>query len=166
MSVPDIDEGQSAACPRCGHLITSRPAHGLQRALAFSIAAAIFLAIALVFPFLSFSSSGVESVMTLPQASFTIYEERSAALAVIIFVAIIGAPALLLLSVLALTLPIVLDKRVTWLRAIGRVVFTLREWNMVDVFIIGVIVSLVKIAKLATVVLGLSFWPQIRSPSS
>jgi paraquat-inducible protein A len=29
---------------------------------------------------------------------------------------------------------------------------------MVEVFIIGVIVSLVKIAKMATVTLGLSFW--------
>ena len=32
---------------------------------------------------------------------------------------------------------------------------------MVEVFIIGVIVSLVKIMKLATVILGISFWAYI-----
>lgn len=148
-------------CPRCGGLISSRPKQGMQRALAFTIAAIIFLVISLLYPFLSFSSSGVESVMTLTEASFTIYQEDSPFLAAIIFITIIGAPGLLLVALLALTLPIVLDKRAPWLPIVGRAVFTLSEWNMVEVFIIGVIVSLVKIAKLATVVLGLSFWAYI-----
>ena len=39
--------------------------------------------------------------------------------------------------------------------------FSLNNWAMVEVFVVGVIVSLVKIAKLATVVLGLSFWAYI-----
>jgi paraquat-inducible protein A len=34
----------------------------------------------------------------------------------------------------------------------------LDHWVMVEVFAIGVIVSLVKIADMATLVLGLSFW--------
>ena len=34
----------------------------------------------------------------------------------------------------------------------------MQHWVMAEVFIIGVIVSLVKIATMATVTLGLSFW--------
>ncbi|MEZ5501490.1 MAG: paraquat-inducible protein A [Halioglobus sp.] len=36
--------------------------------------------------------------------------------------------------------------------------FLTQNWSMVEVFIIGVIVSLVKIAAMATVVVGISFW--------
>ncbi|MGI9290664.1 MAG: paraquat-inducible protein A [Gammaproteobacteria bacterium] len=142
-------------------MITQFPRQGIQRTLAFSIAAAIFLIISLVYPFLSFSSSGLESVMTLPEASLTIYKDGDLPLAVIIFGTIIGAPALLLCALLALTFPLVIQKSVPWLRSTGKLVIFLNEWNMVEVFIIGVIVSLVKIAKLATVILGLSFWAYI-----
>lgn len=161
ITVPHVAEGERAVCPRCDSMITQRPRSGLERALAFSVAAAIFLIISLLYPFLSFSSSGLESVMTLPQASFTIYEERSTALAVIIFITIIGAPALMLFSLIALTVPLVLKLRVPWLRGVGKLLTVLTEWNMVEVFIIGVIVSLVKIMKLATVILGISFWAYI-----
>jgi paraquat-inducible protein A len=129
--------------------------------MSFSIAACVFLAISLAFPFLAFSSSGVESVMTLPEASLTIYRERDPLLAAIVFVTIIGAPGMLLFAILALTTPLILRKKASWLKGIGKFVFLMAEWNMVEVFIIGTIVSLVKIAKLATVTLGLSFWAYI-----
>jgi paraquat-inducible protein A len=45
--------------------------------------------------------------------------------------------------------------------AAGRLVFTLEPWSMAEVFVIGAIVSLVKIAAMAGVVLGLSFWAYI-----
>jgi paraquat-inducible protein A len=161
ITVPEIAEGERADCPRCGGLITARPRNGIQRALAFALAGVIFLIISLLYPFLSFSSSGLESVMTLTEASLTIYEERSTSLAIIIFAAIIAAPAVMLAAILALTLPLVLKIRVPWLREAGKLLTVLTEWNMVEVFIIGVIVSLVKIMKLATVIMGLSFWAYI-----
>jgi paraquat-inducible protein A len=161
ITVPEIGEGERADCPRCGGLITARPRNGIQRALAFALAGVVFLIISLLYPFLSFSSSGLESVMSLTEASLTIYEERSTSLAVIIFVTIIAAPAVLLAAILALTLPLVLKIRVPWLREVGKLLTVLTEWNMVEVFIIGVIVSLVKIMKLATVIMGLSFWAYI-----
>ena len=34
----------------------------------------------------------------------------------------------------------------------------MNSWSMVEVFVIGVIVSLVKIGAMATVVLGIAFW--------
>ena len=37
-------------------------------------------------------------------------------------------------------------------------IFQWQGWAMAEVFIIGVIVSLVKLAMMATVVLGASFW--------
>jgi paraquat-inducible protein A len=37
----------------------------------------------------------------------------------------------------------------------------LSPWSMVEVFVIGVLVSLVKIAAMATVILGVSFWAYV-----
>jgi len=51
--------------------------------------------------------------------------------------------------------------RAPWLVPAGRLLFWLSPWSMVEVFIIGVLVSLVKIAALASVVLGISFWAYV-----
>lgn len=39
--------------------------------------------------------------------------------------------------------------------------FILTPWSMVEVFLIGVLVSLIKIAAMAEVILGISFWAYI-----
>ncbi|UCG72825.1 MAG: paraquat-inducible protein A [Chromatiales bacterium] len=157
IDVPEIQEGERALCPRCGHTLTQRPRQGFERALAFAIAGCVFFVIALAYPFLTLSSGGIENVMTLPEASIAIYREQDPILAVIVFVCIIALPIALLATVIALVTPLVLQRRAQWLPRLGKLMFKLNEWAMVEVFVIGTIVSLVKIAKLAKVELGLSF---------
>jgi len=157
VAVPAIREGERAECPRCGHTLTQRPKHGLERALSFALAGCVFFAISLAYPFLTLSSGGIENVMTLLEASIAIYREQDPILAVIVFVCIIALPIALLAAVIALTTPLLLRRRVQWLPRLGKLMFKLNDWAMVEVFVIGTIVSLVKIAKLAKVELGLSF---------
>lgn len=161
VALPVIQEGERAECPRCGHLLTARPRQGFERALSFALAGCVFLVISLSFPFLAFSSSGLENVMTLPEASLAIYRQHHAGLAAIIFVAIIALPIGLLAAIIVLIIPLVVGRRASWLPQVGKLMFKLNDWAMVEVFVIGAIVSLVKIAHLATVVLGLSFWSYI-----
>jgi paraquat-inducible protein A len=161
VAVPDIQEGERALCPRCGHTLTQRPKQGFERALAFAIAGCVFFAMSLAYPFLTLANGGIENVMTLLEASAAIYREQDPILAAIVFVAIIALPIALLVSIIALVTPLLIDKPVSWLPRLAKTMFWLNDWAMVEVFVIGVIVSLVKIAKLATVILGLSFWAYI-----
>ena len=158
IAVPDIQEGERALCPRCGHTLTQRPRQGFERALAFAVAGCVFFGISLAFPFLTLANGGIENVMTLLEASAAIYREQDPILAAIVFVAIIALPIALLVAIIALVAPLVLGVPAPWLPQVGKLMFGLNDWAMVEVFVIGVIVSLVKIAKLATVILGLSFW--------
>ena len=158
VDVHDLKVGQRASCPRCGHFLTRLlpDAHG--KVLSYSIAALVALMIANAFPFLSFAASGLESVMTLPQTPGMLWENDLPEVAVLVAAFIIVIPAVILLLLLLLCVPLNSGQWRPWLKPIGRWVFRLQSWSMVEVFIIGVIVSLVKIAKMATVTLGLSFW--------
>jgi len=161
IAVPAVAEGERAECPRCGHTLTQKPRQGFERSLSFALAACIFFAMSLSFPFLTLANGGIENVMTLLEASVAIWREQDPVLAVIVFVAIIALPIALIGTIIALVTPLVLNKQVSWLPRAGKLMFFLNDWAMVEVFVIGVIVSLVKIAKLATVILGLSFWAYI-----
>lgn len=158
VSVGPLQPRERAKCPRCGHLLTENNPEGIVRSLAFAIAAMVLLALAMAFPFLSLQASGIEQVMTLPGSAVQLWQGGYPPIAVLVMGPIIGIPAIMLLTLVALLLPISRDQRATWLVPTGRILFFLNPWGMVEVFVIGVIVSLVKIGAMATVILGISFW--------
>jgi paraquat-inducible protein A len=156
-----LNDGERAYCSRCNHFLTRQLTDDVDKTLAYTLAAAILLIIANCYPFLSFKSGGIESVMTLPQTAWALYMNGMADLAILVAAFIIMIPAILLALILMLYIPIFRQTPTPWLSTVGRMVFTLQNWSMVEVFLIGVIVSLVKIAGMATVVLGLSFWAYV-----
>lgn len=158
VDVGNLENGSQASCPRCGHFLTRYRRDAMSRVLAYAIAAIILLVLACSFSFLSFSASGLESVMTLRSAPGSLWSYGMPELAIMVAAFIIYIPALILLLLVMISAPLMFGKKAPWLRIAARGVFTMKNWSMVEVFIIGVIVSLVKIAAMATVVLGISFW--------
>ncbi len=154
----DLKNGDRASCSRCGHLLTVYRTDELQRVIAYSSSALIMLILSCSFPFLSFKASGLESVITLPQTVYKLWLNNMPDLAVLVGAFIVGIPLLVLMIILWMTVLLMKRKGHPLLSLMGRIVFTLQAWSMVEVFFIGVLVSLVKIAKMATVVMGISFW--------
>lgn len=161
VDVSDLENDCRADCPRCGHFLTRYQHDAMSRVLAYAIAAIILLVLACSFPFLSFSASGLESVMTLREAPGSLVRYGMPALGVLVAAFIIIIPALILLLVALVSAPLLFGRPAAWLRIAARGLFALQNWSMVEVFIIAVIVSLVKIAALATVILGISFWAYV-----
>lgn len=121
--------------------------------------ASVFLFLANMLPFLSFKAKGHEKVMTLFEAALELYEYGSILLAAFVLMFIIIAPAIFLFSIIWVLTPFVLKGECAkWSVDFGKLIFHTTPWSMAEVFLIGVLVSMVKIASLATVELGLSFW--------
>ncbi len=158
VSVAALREGESAFCPRCGHFLTRKLPDPYGRVLSFTIAAIILLVMANSYSFLSFSSTGLESVITLRETPGAVWDYGMPAVAIMVAAFIILIPALILALLLLLCIPLHAGLYQPWLIPVAKWVFLTQNWSMVEVFIIGVIVSLVKIAAMATVELGISFW--------
>ena len=158
VDVSALENGSRASCPRCGHFLTRFRNDAMSRFLAYTFAAIILLVLANSFTFLSFSASGLESVMTLRATPGSLWRYGMPELAILVAAFIIYLPALVLLLLVLISTPLLFGIRAPWLRVVTRGLFYIQNWAMVEVFIIGVIVSLVKIAAMATVVLGISFW--------
>ena len=161
VTIDALANGERASCPRCGHLMTQNTEDGLTRSLAFALAAALLLVMSMAFPFLSIQANGLEQVMTLPRSAYELYRDGFLAVAILVMGPIIAVPAMMISALVALLLAIRRGKRARWLVPTGRFLFFLNPWSMVEVFVIGVLVSLVKIGAMATVVLGISFWAYV-----
>ena len=71
---------------------------------------------------------------------------------------ILLAPSLLIGGLLYLIVPLFWNRRLPGAIDICRGVIWARRWNMLEVFLLGVLVSLLKLGKLAMLTVGTSFW--------
>ena len=156
--VGSLNPGERAVCARCGCVLTVCFEDPYARAWSFSVAALIVLAIAFSFPFLSISAAGVTNSMTLVQTVLYLAQYGADLIAFLLAVFVILVPLLMLLFMVLLATALRAGRFHPLLMAPTRWLFHLNAWSMVEVFAIGVIVSLVKLAAMAKVALGPSFW--------
>jgi len=159
---PVLEPGSVAVCPRCDYVLTKRHQNAMERLLAFSLSGLLFLVMSAMYPFLSFSASGQERVVTLLQSLDVLANEQQVLLALMIMVVILIIPATFLLGVVYVIGSLKYKSAMPpYGRRLLRFILALAPWSMVEIFLIGTMVSLVKIASLATISLGLSFWSYI-----
>ncbi len=165
VDIPDLNEGDKATCPRCGHTLTKAVSLPFQRPVAYGIACLLMLVLSLSFPFLSFTVNGMGHQITLLNAAETLQHFENSVLAILLMVTVLVFPAVYIMLVLYLYYHAHKVKNVghvvharAWIKFLCRIIFTIQPWLMVDVFLIGVLVSLVKISALAHIGLGNSFW--------
>ncbi len=159
VAVPSLREGDQASCPRCGNLLALLPKYPLQRPLVYALTSIIMLLCANFLPFLAINAKGLANSMTLFQAASVLFDEDYWILSVIVYLCMQLLPACCLLLVCYLYgsyrylhhPPRFAEQACRWL-------FRLLPWSMVEVFLVGVLVSLIKIASLADVSIGNGFW--------
>ncbi|MEH6616512.1 MAG: paraquat-inducible protein A [Porticoccus sp.] len=156
--VSSLNDGETARCSRCQHFLTTYRTNELNQVMAYTISALILLILACSYPFLQLESGGLQSMMTLPETASKLWQYNMPGLAFIVAAFIIFLPAFILILVLVLVGALIMEWHYSWLRPVGRLIYTLQSWAMVDVFFIGVLVSLVKVGGMASMSMGISFW--------
>jgi paraquat-inducible protein A len=157
-TAPEASEGDRVVCPRCSaHLLTRRPGF-VSHATALVIAAALFFLLANVFPFMSMKSDYRESEMLLAGSVAGLEKQGFTLLAAMVGMFVLAAPVLVMGTLLYVLIPLMRGRRRRWALHLCRAMQEARQWNMMEVYLLGVLVSLLKLEKLAILNLGLAFW--------
>ena len=151
-------EGERVICPRCATRLFSRRPNFVHRASALVLAASFFFVLANAFPFLTLQADYRQSDMLLAGSVSGLEAQGFSVLAAMVAVFTLAAPALLIGASLYVLVPLLQERRLPWALHVCRIIHEARRWNMVEVFLLGVLVSLLKLGKLATLTLGTSFW--------
>ena len=161
IAVPALESGQKAYCPRCNYLLAAHRPHALTMVLAFGMSGLVFLLLSTAFPFLGFSASGQERTVTLLQSILILVTEDLPSLAAIVFASIILIPGAFLIGAVYVSSALKLNRSLPGTVMVLRWTLMLRPWSMAEIFLIGILVSFVKIVTIADVSLGLSFWSYV-----
>lgn len=154
-----IQPGSTAKCVRCGHELYSRKPFSIDRTLAASIAGIVLLILSLSLPFLGLSRGSVESSISVIDAVRALWQSDMRWLGVLSLALIALLPMIRLgLLIWVMTrLRFRLGVNQTMRRAM-RWVERIEPWAMAEIFMVGVVVSLVKVSELATLTVGPAFW--------
>lgn len=150
--------GEVARCARCGAVLETRKPATVDRVLAASVAMVALVTLAVTGPFLTLRELGLERTVSLLDAA-TALGAGFSPLGALLLATIAGLPVVRALAHLYVLGP--------WRLGLGmprgaarafRWSSRLRPWAMAEIFMIGVLVSMVKIAGIATLSPGPAFW--------
>jgi paraquat-inducible protein A len=152
--MPPLGPGSILRCVRCGALLRRHRPATLDRTLALTLAGLILFVAANGFPFLALEMRGQVQATNLASGVFDLYREGMWGLAGAVFFTSVLAPGLQLFLLLLVLVPLWRGRLPGGFGRLFRQVKTLAPWGMMDVFMLGILVSTVKLADLAEIIPG------------
>ncbi|RJG10464.1 paraquat-inducible protein A [Pseudomonas cavernicola] len=154
MLKPQLQSGESAECPRCGYELYRHRHQVVRRSLALVTAALLLYVPANFLPIMQLNLLGQSSQDTVWSGVLGLYGTGMQGIAVVVFLCSMGVPLLKLLCQLAVLLSIRWGIGRSYGLLLYRIYQHLREWGMLEVYLMGTLVSIVKLIGLADLSLG------------
>lgn len=155
MRRPPLADGERAECPRCGYELYSHRHQVIRRSLALVLAALLLYIPANFLPIMQLSLLGQTTEDTIWSGVVGLYESDMQGVAVVVFLCSMAVPLLKLLCQLLVLLSIAWDVGRGYGLLFYRIYHHLRDWGMLEVYLMGILVAIVKLADIADLSLGI-----------
>jgi len=116
----------------------------------------ILFVLANAFPFLGFKLQAQVHETLLITGVQELYHQGMWILATVVLLTTIIMPAAQMMGLLYVLVPLRLNRLPWKLKQVFRLIQCLRPWAMMEVFMLGILVSIVKLGKMATIVPGIA----------
>lgn len=143
-------------CARCRAPLKRPQRLSLDAALALSLCAVVLFVLSNVYPLVNINAAGTTRFTTLTGAALGLYHQDYAPLAYLVFLTAVAAPGLQIAALLYLLVPLWRGREAAAQAWVFRMLVQVRPWTLVEVFILGSLVALVRLAAYATVVPGVA----------
>lgn len=153
-----LPEGTAARCKCCGAVLYQNRPASLVRVTAFSITALILMVVVHSFPFLTMDAASIRTTLNLASAARALIDQGSPVLGVALALFTIIAPLALAGGLIYVCGPLMFGRIAPGATHVAKWLNKTEPWNMIEVFLLGVLVSLLKLGKVAEVHFGMGFW--------
>ncbi|RXI37093.1 hypothetical protein CRU99_12490 [Malaciobacter mytili] len=157
LNKPKVDYKHQFHCPRC-NAIVYRFGQDYQVVLLFAITSIILFFPAIFLPLLSLEILELKQTTTLVETLLIFFSNGYTAISILItFIGVI-TPFCMLILILSILIPLKLGKDAKFVSKPLKFYEHLLEWQMAEVYMISIIVSIIKLQKMATLSIGLGFY--------
>jgi len=155
-NIPPMPEEGVAVCLRCGSVLIRTRRNSIDRTLAWTIAGLVLYLVAVSFPFLAMESGSISRNTALLSGVQQLFTQGKIVLATLVMLTCIIIPLLQMVILLYIFIPLKYNFRLYGARFVFRVFHHSRPWSMMEIYMLGILVAIVKLGKMATIVPGLA----------
>lgn len=155
MRKPVLKHGEKAQCTRCGYELYAHRYNVVDRSLALVLAALLLFVPANFLPIMQLHLLGQNADDTVWSGVQGLYNSGMGGIAAVVFLCSMAIPFLKLLCQLAVLLSIRLNVGRSYGLLLYRIYHHMRDWGMLEVYLMGVLVAIVKLVDMAELSLGL-----------
>lgn len=142
---PKLKQGQSAKCTRCGCTMMERKVDSIERSYFWSLAGILLLVPAILLPIMGVTLAGQYHHASLLDCILVLIERGYYMIAVLVFLFAIAVPVVRLLGSFYITYCFKFNKLKSSLLHFFRAFHHLDNWAMLNVFMLGIVVSMYKL---------------------
>lgn len=153
-----LEDGQAAHCSACDGFLYRQRSRTIERALALTVAALALLAIANFTDFMTFEFKGRSQGNRIITGVIELIRVGYAPLGILILFASVVAPLLHLTGMLCVLWPLHRGRCPAYVGPLFRRLEALRPWSMLEVYLLGIFVAVIKLGQLASIELAIAFW--------
>jgi len=156
--IVDVPTRGKALCRQCGTLLYRPMPCSLDHTTALYLAALLLLVIANSFPFVALQVGDRIEQSRLASAGWALMQLGMAEVGIVVLLTSVVFPGLTIIGMLYLLLSLRLGRVPYGKVHVWRVVQAFMPWSLVGVFMLGLLVSVVKLQDLAVIVPGVAFF--------
>lgn len=157
-ALPPYSGATQVKCVRCGAEMHQHLAVDHEKPLALMLAVTTLFILANSFPIIGIETAGLEQSATILGAVESLWKEHMKLVAGLVLFTTLIAPGLEIVALTAILACLQFKCRPPGLRTLMRIAVRSRPWSMVEVFVMGVLVSVVKLSHLAHIYTGIALW--------
>lgn len=156
--IPSLPPRGRARCLRCNRILAVDRSYTSKRTLALSIAAFIFFIIANLEPLMILSAYGRHTETTIYGSVVEMWTRGYEITAVLVGFCAILAPALYILFMLIINLLVLYPPVPWWIGVLLHWADRHQIWVMLEVMMMGILISLIKLSDIATMIPGVGMY--------
>jgi paraquat-inducible protein A len=151
-------EGDILACPRCGTALHRYKKDSINRTVAHCLVGLFLYFPAMLLPLMTFQTLGMSETANIVQSIITYYRQEYFLVALMVFFSAVLFPFLKLSLGLIVALLIKMRKFPAFLPRLFRFYIHLEDWAMVEVYLLGIMVTVIKMYDTTDISYGLGFY--------
>lgn len=153
-----IPKKHEAHCPRCNSLLIAQKPHSIERTFALSITGLILFFPANLFPILSLQALGFLQSETIFESVKALYNSQLFVVSALVLMSAIVVPLMKLALIAYVSGCLLYHKAAPLLSWSMRSYQQLDSWGMLEIYMLGILVSIIKLVDIAEVTPGIGLW--------
>ncbi|SFV62918.1 Paraquat-inducible protein A [hydrothermal vent metagenome] len=153
-----IEDGSKALCSVCKMVLYRHDTRLIEHGLALSVTGLIFFILANLFPLVKIEILGAESYITIVSMISSLMSSGYYIVALFLLYLIVIFPVMIFSLYILLFALLKLKRGEGLVKNILILLAQIEPWQMSDIFVVSILVSIVKLFGIATIHMGTSFW--------